>query len=78
MDEQPTPKRLRLPDQGGSYMRTIEVNEGVFTVITRLMFNKSIYQPRYYRELRQFYADVVAAEAEFVVLRKSTEAVGDH
>ncbi len=76
VEEQPANKRLRLPGKGGSYMRALEIKDGVLTMITQLTFSKARYEPREYRDLRQFYDEVVAAEAEVVVLRKAEEVAG--
>lgn len=75
--ERPGYVRIPLPDNGGAFTRSVEVQSGVLVVQTRLVRTKAIFQPRYYGALREAFDRLVAAQAEQVVLERVTQATGD-
>ncbi len=75
-EELPRNTRVMLPERAGMYMRAVEVKEGKLTMMTRFSVRTSYFPPELYDELRSFYDQVVAAEAEVVVLKKTDVIAG--
>lgn len=76
VEEVPAYQRIPLPGGGGAFTRSVEVTDGVLTVQARLARTKTVFEPRYYDELRAFYERLVAAQSEPVVLRREAAPLG--
>jgi hypothetical protein len=47
-------------------------------VMSKLIFNKTFFQPAEYTSLKEFYANVVAKKAENIVLKKKIGSLKKH
>ena len=65
--------RMVLPDKGGMFQRSTQINGNQLVMQTRFTLSKSKYSPKMYKNLRELYDRVVAAEAEQVVLMRAGE-----
>ena len=63
--------RLVIPEKGGMFMRSTTVDNGALIMQTRFTLNKDKYSPKVYKDLRELFDRVVAAEAEQIVLKRS-------
>lgn len=63
--------QVKLPEQGGYFLRMIEVAHGRLTMRTRFLIARSKFGPEHYEALRAFYERVVAAQAEQLVLKRT-------
>lgn len=68
--ELPANLRLRLPGEGGSYIRSVG-QEGEHIILqSEFERKKSVFRPTEYRELRAIYERIVTLESEHIVLRR--------
>ena len=74
VEEVPRDIRLPLPLQGGHYLRAITHDGEMLTVQSQLLFSRAVFPPDVYRDLRAFYARLVASEADQIVLRRAEAA----
>ena len=74
VQEVPENKLVRLSSGGGKFSRFFQVEDGVLQMRMRFTLAKSRFDPRHYRELRAFFDEVIAAEQEQVVLKRTSEA----
>lgn len=65
--------RMVLPDKGGMFQRSTQISEDKLVMQTRFTLSKSKYSPNMYKNLRELYDRVVAAEAEQIVLMRAGE-----
>ena len=70
IDELPKSKVFGLPDNGGRYTYSVVQMGNTITITSMLSINKSIYTQVEYPILREFYNQVVAKQAEQIVLKK--------
>jgi hypothetical protein len=71
VEELPTQKVLRLPENGARFMYNINVIGGTTVNITSVLsINRAIYDQFEYPNLREFYNQMVAKHAEQIVLKK--------
>jgi hypothetical protein len=70
VDEMPKSKILMLPENGAKYMYNLAQTGNVLTLTSTLQVNRSIFIQDDYPNLREFYAQVVAKQAEQIVLKK--------
>lgn len=70
VDEIPQTKIFLLPNGGGKYTFTITVNNNVINIVSILQVNKTLFTQAEYPVLREFYNQVVAKQAEQIVLKK--------
>lgn len=70
--EAPQSFATRLSANGGAYTRHVEVGDGTVTMLVRYDLTQTYFDPRRYSELRLFYEQIVAREAEQIVLMKNT------
>jgi transglutaminase-like putative cysteine protease len=70
---QATPRNVQilLPDSAGMYRRLIDVQAGVLIVQYQLVITQSRFEPDSYEAIRSFFEQIVATEAEQVVLKRS-------
>ncbi len=65
---------LKLPQKGGAFRRSCVVEGNMLVVQSRFTLTNSVYPARMYKNLREMYDRVVAAQAEQIVLKKVVEA----
>ncbi|MEJ2004377.1 MAG: DUF3857 domain-containing protein [Cyclobacteriaceae bacterium] len=72
VEEVPETIVFALPGNGGRFIYSISVNGNRVIVTSQLMINKTVFLQGDYPALRQFYAEIVAKQAEQIVLKKRT------
>ncbi|GCC51159.1 DUF3857 domain-containing protein [Chryseotalea sanaruensis] len=70
VDEAPQPKVIGLPDGAGRFTYSFTQMGNTISLINNLQINKSVFNQVEYASLREFYNQVVAKQAEQVVLKK--------
>ena len=70
VDELPPSKVLLLPGNGGKYVYNIASTGNSLTLLSSFQINKSLFLQAEYPNLREFYNQVVAKQAEQIVLKK--------
>jgi hypothetical protein len=70
VDELPQPKAMMLPDNAGKYLYSITQAGNVLNIVSNFQINRSIFTQTEYQNLREFYNQVVAKQAEQIVLKK--------
>ena len=70
VDEVPASKLIVLPENTARYVFNATVNGDMITVTSMLVINKAIYTQLEYPNLREFYNQVVAKQAEQIILKK--------
>src|SRR5690606_14616042 len=70
VDEVPESKLITLPENTARYVFNTTVNGDMITVTSMLFINKAIYTQLEYPNLREFYNQVVAKQAEQIILKK--------
>jgi hypothetical protein len=73
VEEMPRSVRILLPDGGGLYQRLIQDQGDALSAQSQFVIEQSVFEPEHYEQLRSFFEQIVAAEAEQVVLRRVTE-----
>lgn len=71
VDELPKAKILVLPDNAGKYMYNVLQSGNMISITSILNISKPIFTQLEYPDLREFYNQVVAKEAEQIVLKKA-------
>ncbi len=71
------PLKLTIPSRAVSYTRILGIEDGTLTVRAVLSVNQAQVDPSEYPALRRLYQEIVAAEAEAVVLVRSDLAEAD-
>ena len=71
VEELPKPKALVLPGNVAKCIYTVTQNGNVLSVTSQLVINKALFTQDEYPGLRDFYGQVVAKQAELVVLKKN-------
>ena len=70
IDELPKPKAMALPGNAAKYTYNVTQTGNVLNVISMLQINKSLFLQDEYPHLREFYNQVVAKQAEQIVLKR--------
>lgn len=70
LDEAPKPKAIALPNNNGRFLYSVTQNGSVINFVSQLIVNKSVFVPDEYAQLREFYNQIVAKQAEQIVLKK--------
>lgn len=70
VDELPQSKVLALPQNGGRFLYNMTQNGNIINLTCMFNINKSLFAQTEYPILREFYNQVVAKEAEQIVLKK--------
>jgi len=70
VDELPQSKVLMIPQNGGKYLYNIARNGNAINLTSIFQINKGIFAQTEYPNLREFYNQVVAKQAEQIVLKK--------
>jgi hypothetical protein len=70
VDELPQPKAMALPENAGRYTYSVTQTGSILNIISNFQINKSIFTQTEYPNLREFYNQVVAKQAEQIVIKK--------
>jgi hypothetical protein len=70
VDELPKSKIFMLPGNAAKYTFNLSQAGDLLTVVSVLQINKSMFTQDEYPDLREFYTQVVAKQAEQIVLKK--------
>lgn len=71
VEELPAPKAFVLPANSARYTYNISQNGNVISLTSQLVINKALFSTDEYKPLRDFYTQVVAKQAEQIVLKKN-------
>ncbi|MBL7850498.1 MAG: DUF3857 domain-containing protein [Cyclobacteriaceae bacterium] len=69
-EEMPQPKAWVLPANSGRYVYNISQTGNMISVTSQLIINKPLFSHEEYVPLRDFYTQVVAKQAEQIVLKR--------
>lgn len=69
VDELPTPKVLALPGNAARYTYSVTQSGRIINVVSNFQVNRSVFSQTEYPDLREFYNQVVAKQAEQIVLK---------
>ena len=70
VEELPKPKVLTLPGNGGKYVYNLSLIGNTLSITSQFSINRSLFTQNEYPVLREFYNQVVAKQAEQIVLKK--------
>ncbi len=70
VDELPKSKLLRLPENAGRYAYNVTQAGNTVFISSTLQINKNLFIQKEYPALREFYSQIVAKQAEQIVLKK--------
>ncbi len=71
VDEMPQSKVIALPQNGGRFLYNISQSNGVINLTSIFTINRTLFTQTDYPILREFYSQVVAKQAEQIVLKKN-------
>jgi len=70
VQETPRNVRISLPGDEGFYQRLTELRGELLLAQSQVVLRQTIFEPERYGQLRSFFEEIVAAEAEQVVLKR--------
>ena len=70
VEELPESKIFMLPEKGARYIYSVSQMGSAINIMSNLQVNKTIFAQTQYPNLREFYNQVVAKQAEMIVLKK--------
>jgi hypothetical protein len=70
IDELPPPKVIALPEKAGRYSYSLTQQGNFINVVSSLQINKSLFVQSEYPYLKEMYNQVIAKQAEQIVLKK--------
>jgi hypothetical protein len=70
VEELPKPKVIVLPENGGRYTYSLTQMGNTIMITSQFAINRSLFAQTEYAHLREFYNQVVAKQAEQIVLKK--------
>ena len=70
VDELPQSKVIALPGGAAKYTYSITNSGSYLTVVSSFQINRNLFLQNEYANLREFYNQVVAKQAEQIVIRK--------
>lgn len=70
IEQLPTTKVFALPENGGRYTLSVSQTNDVIIITSIFAINKGLFSQTEYANLREFYNQVVAKQAEQIVLKK--------
>jgi hypothetical protein len=71
VEELPKPKIMLLPEGGGRYTYNVTVTgNNIINVVSQMTINKASFSTEQYLNVREFYTQIVAKQAEQIVLKK--------
>jgi transglutaminase-like putative cysteine protease len=73
MQETPRNVRIALPGDEGFYRRLTELRGDLLLAQSEVVIKQTVFEPERYEQLRSFFEEIVAAEAEQVVLKRVSE-----
>ena len=71
IEEMPKAKMFMLPNNASKYSYNAVQTGNMITIISNLQINNSLFTQAEYPNLREFFNQVVAKQAEQIVLKKS-------
>lgn len=66
----PQNKHIKLPNNGASYIFSIENNGNYINLTSRFLLPKSIYSPEEYYYLKEFYNQIIKTQNSLITLEK--------
>jgi hypothetical protein len=70
VDEMPKPKIIFMPENGAKFSYNVTQMGNTLNVVSLLQINKSLFLQDEYPHLREFYNQIIAKQAEQIVLKK--------
>lgn len=70
VDELPAPLLVALPDNAGKYLFSVSTANNIIMVNSQFIINRVEFGSAEYPYLREFYSQIVAKQAEQIVLKK--------
>jgi hypothetical protein len=70
VDEIPQSRVLVMPDKAAKYVYNITQIGNTVSIMSNLQINKTLFAQEEYPNLREFYNQVIAKQAEQIVLKK--------
>ena len=70
VEELPAPKAFVMPANSAKYVYNITQNGNMISLTSQLVINKALFPHDEYKPLRDFYDQIVAKQAEQIVLKK--------
>lgn len=74
VDEVPRDALLLLPVRGGAYERTVTAEGNTLQIDASMQVRQTVYEPNLYGDMKRFFDNAVAADAETVVLAQAPAA----
>src|SRR5690606_34027275 len=74
VDEVPRDALLLLPARGGAYERTVTAEGDTLHITASMQVRQTVYGPNLYGDMKRFFDNAVAADAETVVLVQAPTA----
>ncbi|NEM97980.1 DUF3857 domain-containing protein [Pontibacter burrus] len=71
IDEAPKSAVVTLPENGGRFTFMVQQNGSELQVMSRLNINKPVFYAPEYKQLKEFYNQIIAKHAEQIVLKKA-------
>lgn len=71
VEEQPKSARVSLPENGGSFTYSVTTLGNTINVLSKVVINRPQFLAEEYPYLKEFYNQVVAKQAEQIVLKKN-------
>jgi len=62
---------FQLPNNGGIFVADFKKQENKITIITRIQLNKTIYDPKEYQNLKEFYNQIIKTQNSLITLEKN-------
>ncbi len=72
VDEIPKSIAISLPDNVARYMYNITATNGKLQLMAKLSIIKTVFDESEYKQLKEFYSQIVAKDAQLIVLKKNT------
>ena len=73
VEDLPEDVHFSLPSGGGAFKRAMSAQDSTFSMHSRFILTRDWFPPEQYQELQSFFERIVAAQAEQVVLKRTTE-----
>lgn len=74
VDEVPRDALLLLPVRGGAYERTVTAEGNTLQIDASMQVRQTVYEPNLYGDMKRFFDNAVAADAETIVLAQAPTA----
>ncbi|QNF31541.1 DUF3857 and transglutaminase domain-containing protein [Adhaeribacter swui] len=71
VEEQPKSTKVNLPEDGGSFVYSVTTIGNTINVLSKLTINRPQFLAEEYPYLKEFYNQIVAKQAEQIVLKKT-------